>query len=236
MKARAINKRSWIMAASGARCVLRMNFGAGLAMRLERAWLLALFCLWPGMVSGYKQGACADNASGPWKKHDRKQHTKRITVMDNTKLAELGLATREASVALPVGFEIKSRTGKVTGTRVGFVGQQSATTLREMGRGKGLKGAKLRDFVNASLTGNAAKASAVLVTAFVAHCHGEGFVFTHADVSKAGSSLVIRGAKPVVKAEKQAVVAGGTPDKAMADEMARLRAEIAALKGGGAKG
>lgn len=131
---------------------------------------------------------------------------------------QMGVAVRESNNGnMGASFALVNKRGKTLGDRFQFVGQTSAKTLREAGKAKGLKGAALSKYVNASLTGDAAKASQVLVTAFVAHCHNNGVVFTHSDVR--GSSVCIRGSKP--KAES---------DKAVKGKVASLEAEKAALE------
>ena len=142
----------------------------------------------------------------------------------------MGVAVRENG-NMGGRFELSDRFGKARGERYQFVGQSSAKTLREAGKAKGLKGAALSKYVNASLTGDAAKASQVLVTAFVAHCHNNGVVFTHSDVR--GSSVTIRGSKPKAESDKSVkskVSALEAEKAAMAAELAQLKLQLAAGK------
>ena len=152
--------------------------------------------------------------------------------MDTTNNQNMGVAVREANNGnMGASFALVNKRGKALGDRFQFVGQSSAKTLREAGKAKGLKGAALSKFVNASLTGDAAKASQVLVTAFVAHCHNNGVVFTHSDVR--GSSVCIRGSKPKAESDKavKGKVASLEAEKlALAEQVAQLKLQLAAGK------
>ena len=126
-----------------------------------------------------------------------------VTVKGN----DLGLAIR---------VERRSQsTGKLLGTRFNFCGQETAKSLKEIGKGKGLKGDKLSEFVNASLTGDSAKASAVLAAAFVADYTANGGVWLFGErTGKAGKGAMMRGEMP--KAAKVVKEDGGKIAKLIA--------------------
>ena len=119
---------------------------------------------------------------------------------------------------------IEGRTGKTLGTRY-FFGDKSARELKLAAGELGLTGAARRRFIHEGLTtpDGARKAAALEM---VAELTAGGYSADTADVKRSGA--VIRFAKlPKVSSGRKLSKAA-----AMAAELARLQAEIAALKAG----
>ncbi len=66
------------------------------------------------------------------------------------------IATTGNSIAVPAGAGlevVRNKNGKMTGTRLSFIGAKSAKELKEEGKAAGLEGKKLKEYVNAALRG-----------------------------------------------------------------------------------
>ena len=139
----------------------------------------------------------------------------------------VSLVPASNGVSLPVGVSRYNKAGRAMGTRFSFCGQESARSIKEMGKKLGLKNGKLREYTNAVLTGDKGKASAVYAAAYVADVTARGGVWTHADESVQGDKCSLVAQFPTVdKASKKA-------DAKVAEleaETAKLRAELAEFK------
>lgn len=128
--------------------------------------------------------------------------------------------TQVATFAGMTGTSILSRTGAVTGVQI-CLGTMSAREIREAGRGLGLRGDKLTQYVNKALTEETAARAAHGAVALSA-LQSAGYVFDMATARKA--SAVIRFVKPPepksAKAKAIAALSGMTAEE---------KAEIAAL-------
>lgn len=124
-----------------------------------------------------------------------------------------------ATATMPANsISLRSPRGKEIGTRY-FIGTRSASQLKDAGKALGMKGAALKDWVNAALTDEAAARSAGLA-ATVSALGSAGFVGDTVDVRK--STATIRLVKPAEASAKVSKMA------ALEAEIAELRAMLAA--------
>lgn len=80
----------------------------------------------------------------------------------------------------------RNANGRSLGHRVSFIGDKSASALKAEGKASGLKGAELKEYVNASLRGDSAAAAWVRHDAMASAMRSSGFVPEGGDLNKKG--------------------------------------------------
>jgi hypothetical protein len=116
--------------------------------------------------------------------------------------------------------EIRSHKGNWLGTRH-FVGSQSASDIRAVGKSLGLKGVALTRYVNKALTDESAS-RAVATAAGVAALQAQGYSGDYFDVK--GKTAVLKFVKPGATESKKGKIAS------LQAEIEKLKAELLAAK------
>ena len=126
--------------------------------------------------------------------------------------------TAIATIPVPDGSGCELRRnsrGKTIGTRLSFIGEKSASTLRAEGKASGLKGKKLDAFVNASLTGDVAAAAWVRHDAILSGMRSAGAIPVQMDGNKAGTQFKTEYRIPVKAPEPTPVTPAPTLAEAL---------------------
>ncbi len=136
---------------------------------------------------------------------------------------ELSLCVSGQALTLAEGTGMALRVnkaGKELGVRLSFVGSKSATELKEEGKGKGLKGAKLREYVDASLRGDASTAAWTRHGVAMEQLRKAGAVPVELDGNKAGTEFkakfVVPSVDPKAEADKIEAAKAEVSEKALA--------------------